>query len=92
MVHENEIIMLILGIGVLVFTIIHRAKIKRIYAWRNFIAGFYILIAAWVFTIAERFIWGNYLNILEHICYMSSAVIITIWCFRLFFSHGKVVN
>ncbi|MBN2275924.1 MAG: hypothetical protein JXK95_16465 [Bacteroidales bacterium] len=92
MVNENEVIMLILGIGVLTFTFIHKAKIKRIYAWRNLMAGFYLLLFAWIFTIAEGFYWGYFLNIFEHACYGVSAVIIAIWCLRLLFSHKKIVT
>ena len=92
MVHENEIIMLILGIGVLIFAITHQSQIKRIYGWRNFLAGFYVLLADWIFTITEGFMWGFYFNILEHVCYLGSAVIIAVWCFRLLFSHSKVVK
>lgn len=92
MVHENEVIMLIMGIGVQIFAASHRSRIKRIYAWRNFTACFYILLAAWVFTIAEGFFWGHLLNVLEHACYMASAIAMALWCFRLLVSHSKVVN
>ncbi|MBN1413760.1 MAG: hypothetical protein JW973_01565 [Bacteroidales bacterium] len=92
MVQENELVMLILGIGVLVFTFIFKEKIRRIFGWKNLLAGFYILLLAWVFTIAEGFLWNSFMNVLEHIFYSISTIVLAIWCFRLSIGNKKVVK
>lgn len=91
MIQDKEVIMLILGICAFVLTLIYKAEIKRIYGWKNFISSFHILLAAWVFTVAEGFLWPLYLNLAEHICYMASALVMAIWCIRFFLTNKKIV-
>lgn len=91
-IQDKEVIMLILGIGVLLFTIFFREIIRRIYAWKYLMTGFYILFASWIFTIAESFLWPSLLNWLEHIGYMISAVFIAIWCIKFANIPAKVTH
>ena len=91
MIQDNELIMLILGIGVLALTIIYKAEIKRIFGWRNLISAYYLLLTGWFFTVAEAFLWNFYLNLAEHLCYSASAVIMAVWCLRVSFSHKRIV-
>lgn len=92
MIYENEIIMLILGSGVLIFTLFHQAQIKRIPNWRTLMAGFYILIAAWVLTVLEGFVWQSLLNYLEHLCYAVSSALVAVWCFKLVSQRPKEIQ
>jgi len=92
MIENYELIMLILGIGVLVLRLIYNNEIKRIFGWKNLIFSFYFLLAAWVFTVAEGFFWTFFLNLAEHLCYMASAVIMAVWCFRILFSNKRVIS
>ena len=41
MLYANELIMLILGTGVLFLTILNKPKIRRIYAWKLLLLAFY---------------------------------------------------
>ncbi len=84
MIQENEIVMVLLGGGVLIFTLTNRLRLKRIPEWKILISGFYFLRAGWTLTVLEGFFWKGTLNYLEHICYVVSAVIIAIWCWRVF--------
>ena len=88
MVHENEIAMLLFGFGILVFTSINQKKLRSIPSWKYFITGFYVLLAGWVFTIVEGFFWNNFFNILEHLSYAVSSVILAAWCFKSFSSKA----
>jgi len=92
MIENYELIMLILGIGVLVLRLIYKNEIKRIFGWNNLIFSFYFLLAAWVFTVAEGFFWIFFLNLAEHLCYNVSAVFMAIWCFRILFSNKRVIS
>jgi 4-hydroxybenzoate polyprenyltransferase len=91
MIHDNEMIMLLLGIGALVLTLIYKAELKRIFAWKNLLVSFYFLLAACVFTVAEAFLWPYFLNLAEHLCYTVSAVIMAVWCFRVAVSHKRIL-
>ncbi len=53
MTQENEIITLLLGIGVMIFILANNRKVKRIPVAIILIAGFYVLLAGWVLTILE---------------------------------------
>jgi len=92
MIENYELIMLILGIGVLVLRLIYKNEIKRIFGWKNLIFSFYFLLAAWVFTVAEGFFWIFFLNLAEHLCYMASAVLMAVWCFRILFSNKRIIS
>ena len=61
---QNEIVMLILGVGVLIFTIINRAGLRRLPSCGILMTAFYLLLATWVATVLEDFIWNNFFNLL----------------------------
>ena len=82
MVYANELIMLILGAGVLYLTILNKQKIRRIYAWKLLLLSFYYMMAGWVFTVMEGYFMEQFINILEHISYLASAVIMAWWCWQ----------
>ncbi len=84
MIQENEIITLLLGIGVMIFILANNRKVKRIPVAIILIAGFYVLLAGWVLTILEGLFWKDFLNVLEHICYASSSILMAVWCWKIF--------
>jgi hypothetical protein len=83
MLYDNEVIMLILGTGVFFFVFFNRNKIRRIISWRLLLFAFYFLMAGWLLTILEGFFLENYLNLLEHLSYAASAVIMAFWCRKI---------
>ena len=90
MFHENEIVMLLLGVGVLILLLANRIRLKRVPASKILIAGFYILLAGWAMTVLEGFFWEDLLNYLEHICYAASSLLVVIWCWKVFRSKNEV--
>ena len=84
MVQQNEIIMLLLGIGCMIFILVNKQKVKLIPVPKLIIAGFYMLLAGYVLTILEGLFWKDFLNVLEHICYSASAILMTVWCWKIF--------
>ena len=88
MIQENEVVMLLLAIGVLIFILVNRRLIMRIRAARVLVAAFCVLLAAYVLTVLEDLKplqpMGNLLNFLEHLCYAVSSVLIALWCIRVF--------
>ena len=91
MIQENEIVMLILGIGVLIFIHINRSKLKRIPSLKMLVLGFYMLLAGWAMTVMESFFWGVLLNYLEHIFYTIGSFFVAAWCWKVFRSSKEVM-
>lgn len=87
MIQEYEVVMLLLGVVGLIFVLRNRLDLKRLPESSILLSGFYVILAGWVLTILENFFWAEFLNILEHIFYASSSVLIAIWCWKIF---GKV--
>ena len=84
MVQENEIVMLILGLGVLVFVVANRTPLRRFQASGILMVGFYLLLAGWTLTVLEGFFWEGLLNYFEHTCYAIGSVLVALWCWRVF--------
>jgi cell shape-determining protein MreD len=84
MIQQNEIIMLLLGLGCMIFILVNKQKVKRIPVTKTLIAGFYVLLAGYVSTILEGLLWRNFLNVLEHICYTTSSILVAVWCWKIF--------
>ncbi len=87
MIQDNEVVMLLMAIGVLIFILVNRRLIMRIQAARVLVAAFCVLLAAYVLTVLEGFFQEDLealLNFLEHLCYAASSVLIALWCMKVF--------
>jgi len=89
MLRENEIVMLLLGGGVLIFILRNRFRLKRLPASKLLISGFYVLFAGWVLTILEDFFWEGIFNCFEHMCYAGSSLLVVFWCWKVFGSKEE---
>ena len=86
---QNEIVMLLLGVGVLIFTIRNRAGLKRLPAYGILMTAFYLLLVTWTATVLEGFIWNSFFNLLEHTTLAASSVLTAIWCWKAFADKKK---
>jgi len=84
MIQQNEIVMLLLGIGVLVFIIGNRQQLKRLPFSSILITGFCILLAGWILTVLEGFFFKATLNLFEHLCYAASSILVATWSWKVF--------
>lgn len=87
-VHENEVVMLALGIGVFLFSFASRVTLQRISNWKLLRLAFLVLLVAWGATVLEGFCLPTVLNLLEHSCYALSAVLLAVWCWKTAFGKG----
>jgi len=88
MIHENEIVMLFIGGGVVILILKYRLPLKRLPASNLLLAGFFTLLAGWVLTVLEEFVWNSFLNYLEHLSYAVSSLLVLLWCWMVF-GKGK---
>lgn len=84
MIHENEIVMLILGLGVFIFMLGNMARLKRLHHSKVLTTGFYLLFGGWILTVLEGFFWGGVLNVLEHTCYAAGTSFLCAWFWKIF--------
>ncbi|NLE38163.1 MAG: hypothetical protein GX621_09090 [Pirellulaceae bacterium] len=95
MIQENEIVMLVLTMGVGAFLLADRVLMRRIPSFRLLAAGFGFLVGAFVFTVVEGFFLYNIFNIfnlLEHASYAVGALCVAFWCRRVFGGGGARAN
>ncbi len=85
MIQENEIVMLALGIGIYIFALGYQSRLERIFEWRFLRYAYQLLLAAWVFTVLEGFFFTETFNIMEHLCYACSTVLLAFWCWKTAF-------
>jgi len=83
MVESDELVMLLIGFGVLVFLFKNRLKPPDIPAYNVLASSFYVLFVGLLATVLEGFWLNTYFNYLEHICYAVSSVLLALWCQRL---------
>lgn len=84
MIQENELVSLLLAIGIGMFFLGNRRPLTRLPMWQVLIAAYSFLLVGLVLTVAEGFFLNQLLNFLEHLCYGLSAVGIAFWCRQLF--------
>ncbi|MEW6076354.1 MAG: hypothetical protein AB1724_00935 [Thermodesulfobacteriota bacterium] len=87
MIHENEIIMLALGIAVFFFAMVNKTHLERTPGWKLLLFSYSIFLAGCVMTVFEDFFWPDVLNALEHLCYAVSTAALAVWCCK--FSPGE---
>jgi len=81
---ENELVMLILGLGVLVFFLFFRRRVMRIPGAGILLAAFIALVVAYVLTILEGYYLPDAANLGEHICYAANSLLIAWYAWRVF--------
>ena len=80
----NETVTLLLGIGVLIFLVENRSRLRQLPAFRLFVFALLVLEAGWLATVLEDYLLGQFLNLFEHVCYAVSSVLIFAWCWQVF--------
>ncbi len=81
---QSELLLFLLGGCVLLFMAAQRARLRRLPAWPVLATAYCVLLGGWVLTILEGFFWGPVLNVLEHVCYAASSVLVAAWCCLVF--------
>jgi len=85
-VEELEVVLLLLGIFVLVFIMMNKRLTKELPYSTLLISAFLMFLVSWTFTNIESFFSQHIFNILEHGFQLLGAVLIFVWCWKLFMS------
>jgi hypothetical protein len=90
-IFENEIVVLSLGVGVLIFILGSRSRLKHLPESKILIVAFCVLLVGWVLTVLEGFFYEWLLNFFEHFCYSVSSVFVAVWCWKVFGKRREAV-
>jgi hypothetical protein len=80
---ENEIVSLLLSLGILLFFLANLARIREIGGYRYLLGSLLAYIIAMIFTLLESITWEMGFNFLEHLAYLVSAALLAAWIARL---------
>ncbi|MHC4642061.1 MAG: hypothetical protein ACYS32_10485 [Planctomycetota bacterium] len=83
-IFENEVVMLLLGVGVLIFILGNRPRLKNLPSSSILIAAFCLMLAGWILTVLEGFFFEWLLNFFEHMCCAVSSIFVAVWCWMVF--------
>ena len=87
MFQESEIITLVVAlVGAFLLTFVFtRRKVPEL---GFFYSAFFFIVAASLFTVVEGVAWNAFFNLLEHLCYVFSAVSFIVGCLLLHTRRG----
>ena len=77
--HENEIIVLILGFPVLIFARLYRSQLGRLPTFPLLLIAYVTIFVGWCATLLEHLFWPDFLNTVEHLGYMFNGIILMFW-------------
>ena len=80
---ENEVVMLLLSLCVLVFIFLNIKSIVKIRHWQYLLGAYLSLVVASVSTNLESYFFPDIYNMIEHISYAISGILILIWILLL---------
>lgn len=92
MIEENEIVSVLLCIGVLFFIIIYAVQIKRLPSSNLFLSGFYVFTLSRFFTIIENIYFYDIFHLLENASYAVSSILLLIWFWNVFVKRSNIMN
>jgi hypothetical protein len=80
MIQRSEIIVMLMGIGLMVFLFTNRRQLAYLPHRTVLFAAYMSLLAGWFLTNLEALVWEQLTNVAEHLCYAASAVLMAVWC------------
>ena len=83
MLHENEMIMIVIGLTLLVFLVLNYRQLKQTPFFQLLFVSYCLSTTSWMMTVLEGFFFEASLNFIEHLCYASSAVLFAVWCWMI---------
>ncbi|MEZ5506273.1 MAG: hypothetical protein R3F47_07300 [Gammaproteobacteria bacterium] len=78
--HENEILVWLLGTVVLGIILLYRKELRRLPARHWLFAAYVSVWTAWSATNLEHVLFYQFFNVLEHIGYALNGVLLLTWC------------
>jgi hypothetical protein len=87
--HENEILVWLLGTVVLSFLHIYREQINHLPSPRLLFAAYVSVWTSWTSTNLEHLFFYEFFNVLEHTGYALNGILLLAWCSLAFSSKHE---
>lgn len=84
MLQHNELIALLITVGILVLVAVNRSRVKQLPFPATFFTSFLLLFCGCILTNLEEVFLEDILNHAEHFCYAASAGVLAAWCRKVF--------
>jgi len=84
MIQKNEVISLLLYVGVFIYIQLTRSQFNRLQKSQILIWGFYIYFLGRILTVLEGLFLREVLSFLEHLSYAIGSGLVFIWCWQIF--------
>ena len=89
MIQENEVVTLVLAVGVLIFALANLRGIGQRAEPKVLLIAFAFACGGWLFTVIEGLACPDFLNFFEHFCYAASSIALAYWCWLVFPQRGS---
>lgn len=83
-IEQNELVTLLVGVSALILVVSNRRGLEGLPKAGICVLSFLLLVLGLAFTVLEGLFWGGAFNILEHICYAGSSLLLAIWVWLVF--------
>jgi len=84
MIEESKLLMLLLAIGLWLFLIVNKKKVKQLPEFKVFLGGLVSVTFSWFILLLEVFFHLEVFESLEHIFLLCSTCLFAVWSFRVF--------
>ncbi len=89
MFEKNEVITLLITVGIGIFFWSNRKSIIHLHACKLLILSFLLYLARTCFTVLEGYLWPNTLNLLEHLSILLFSIVFLLWCWQIGYRKEK---
>jgi len=90
MIEGNELVLFIIAFISLMFILLKIESVKTFPLYKMFLLSYFILLLGFFFTTFEEIYFSIIFNILEHICYLISSIILFYWIWKVFVKGGVI--
>ncbi len=89
MFQKNEVITLLITVGIGIFFWSNRKSILQLNGWKLLILSFLCYLARMIFTVLEGYIWYDVMNLLEHLSILLFTIFFLLWCWQIGYQKEK---
>jgi hypothetical protein len=86
---KNEVITLLITVGIGMFFWANRKSIIQLHAWKLLILSFFCYLARMCFTVLEGYYWPDGMNLLEHLSILLFSIFFLFWCWQIGYRKEK---
>lgn len=84
MIEFGEVAVLVLGIAVVGYALMERAKFARLPLWGLLLGSLITLTLSWLCSVLEGVLWAESFQILEHLLTTLACALLAVWSWEVF--------